>query len=167
MISVIKVSDEVDKEEVKKTIGDNSQTVIEAAQVAENLTLSIGQFEMILSDLKTRHLAEKRMLQCDLALCKKTIKLMAENMRSQAKDRQRNEIRMLQIKKLQEVNKFQKTDNTRLISENSLLTDQCSKLKTLMIEYEYESLQQRVESNVSVKYAQLILFTSVHLRRAC
>ena len=81
---------------------------------------------------------------------------MAENMRSQAKDRQRNEIRMLQIKKLQEVNKFQKTDNTRLISENSLLTDQCSKLKTLMIEYEYESLQQRIESNVSVKYTQLI-----------
>ena len=28
----------------------------------ENLTLSIAQFEMLLSDLKTKHLAEKRML---------------------------------------------------------------------------------------------------------
>ena len=28
----------------------------------KNLTLSMTQFEMILSDLKTKHLAEKRML---------------------------------------------------------------------------------------------------------
>lgn len=58
---------------------------------------------------------------------------MADNIKNQSKDRHRNEIRMLQIKKLQEVNKILKTDNTRLVSENSVLTDQCSKLKTLMI----------------------------------
>jgi len=58
---------------------------------------------------------------------------MADNIKNQSKDRHRNEIRMLQIKKLQEVNKILKTDNTRLVSENSVLTVQCSKLKTLMI----------------------------------
>ena len=64
MISVIKVSDDLDKTEVKtkKAYVDKDEPVSEAVQVAENLTLSISQFEMILSDLKTRHLAEKRML---------------------------------------------------------------------------------------------------------
>jgi len=70
VISVIKVSDELDRLE-----GDESNTVVMVGdtKVAENLTLSISQFEMILSDLKTKHFAEKRMLQCDLTLCKKTI----------------------------------------------------------------------------------------------
>ena len=148
LISVIKVSDGKD---------DEAEQTIEAAKVAvdENLTLSMAQFEMILSDLKTRHLAEKRMLQCDLALCKKTILLMAKIMRSHAKDKQRNEIRMLQIKKLQEVNKFMKQDNAKLTSENTVLTDQCSKLKTLMVNYEQEALYQRLESNVSAALAHL------------
>lgn len=104
---------------------------------------------MVLSDLKTRHLAEKRMLQCDLALCKKTIKLMAHSLRTNTKERQRNEIRMLQIKKLQEVNKFLKSDNARLVNESRVQTEQCSKLKSLMVSYEQESLYQRIESNVS------------------
>ena len=113
---------------------------VDAEKEAENLTLSINQFEMVLSDLKTRHLAEKRMLQCDLALCKKTIKLMAHSLRNNAKEKQRNEIRMLQIKKLQEVNKFLKSDNGRLVNESRVLTEQCSKLKSLMVSYEQESL---------------------------
>lgn len=96
---------------------------VDAEKEAENLTLSINQFEMVLSDLKTRHLAEKRMLQCDLALCKKTIKLMAHSLRNNAKEKQRNEIRMLQIKKLQEVNKFLKSDNGRLVNESRVLTE--------------------------------------------
>ena len=56
---------------------------------------------------------------------------------------------MLQIKKLQEVNKHLKADNTMLVGENKTLVDQCSKLKTLMIHYEKESLYHRLESNVS------------------
>jgi hypothetical protein len=48
---------------------------------------------------------------------------MAHNIRSHCKEKQRNEIRMLQIKKLQEVNKFLKTDNSRLNSENTVLSD--------------------------------------------
>ena len=110
---------------------------------------------MILSDLKTKHLAEKRMLQCDLGLCKKTIKIMADSIRSQGKERQKNQIRMLQIKKLQEVNKHLKADNTTLVSENRTLVDQCSKLKTLMVAYEKESMYHRLESNVSFQYPLL------------
>ena len=36
---------------------------------------------------------------------------MAHNIKDSQKERQRNQIRMLQIKKLQEVNKYLKNDN--------------------------------------------------------
>ena len=52
---------------------------------------------------------------------------------------------MLQIKKLQEVNKFLKNDNAGLLKKTNVLTDQCSKLKTLMVSYEQEALYQRIE----------------------
>lgn len=88
----------VDEEQAEKQINaieEAADVEKDAAKEAEHLTLSIVQFEMVLSDLKTRHLAEKRMLQCDLALCKKTIKMMAQSMRNNVKEKQRNEIRML------------------------------------------------------------------------
>ena len=72
------------------------------------MNLTRAQFEVLISDLKTKHLAEKRLLQCDLSLCKKVVKQIIGCMRTQAKERQRNEIRMLQIKKLQEANKYLK-----------------------------------------------------------
>ena len=53
---------------------------------------------------------------------------------------------MLQIKKLQEVNKFLKVDNARLLQDNTQLVDQHSNLKILMINYEKESLYHRIES---------------------
>ena len=92
IISVIKVSDtdaynnESDLGSARPNLlaGDEQDSVIE---VAENLTLSMAQFEMLISDLKTKHLAEKRMLQCDLGLCKKTIKMMAHNIRNQGREK--------------------------------------------------------------------------------
>ena len=42
----------------------------------ENVILPVTHFEVMLSELKTKHIAEKRMLQCDLSLCKKVIQLM-------------------------------------------------------------------------------------------
>ena len=126
-------SEEPDLEGVK---GDN-----------ENLILSRAQFEVLISDLKTRHVAEKRMLQCDLSLCKKVIKLMVEYMRAQSKEKQRNQIRMLQIKKLQESNKFLRDEISTLSTNNHVLTTQCSKLKALMMSYEQEALYQRLESD--------------------
>ena len=63
--------------------GEEAGPDIPAGKVEdENLTLSMNQFELLLSDLKTKHLAEKRMLQCDLSLCKKVIKLMASCMKA-------------------------------------------------------------------------------------
>mmetsp|Transcript_2502 Transcript_2502/g.3467 ORF Transcript_2502/g.3467 Transcript_2502/m.3467 type:complete len:92 (+) Transcript_2502:1874-2149(+) len=40
----------------------------------EKMNLTKAQFEVLISDLKTKQLAEKRMLQCDLSLCKKVVK---------------------------------------------------------------------------------------------
>ena len=76
---------------------------------------------------------------------------MAHNIKDSQKERQRNQIRMLQIKKLQEVNKYLKTDNQKLTEENRNLVDANSKLKSLMVNYEKESLYQRIESNVSTR----------------
>ena len=87
------------------------------------------------------------MLQCDLSLCKKMVKLMVNCMRAQVKERSRNEIRMLQIKKLQETNKFLKTENEQITKLNRVLSQQCSGLKTILIDYEQESLYQRLESD--------------------
>ena len=89
IISVIRVCDnDADKE---SELGDQDSVIEIGKDVEdENLTLSMAQFEMLLSDLKTKHLAEKRMLQCDLALCKKTIKIMANNIRNQGKEKQKN-----------------------------------------------------------------------------
>ena len=75
---------------------------------------------------------------------------MALSMKAQVKDKQRSDIRMLQIKKLQDANKFLKADNTKLTTENGILTNQCSGLKQMMISYEREAIYQRVESNVSL-----------------
>lgn len=51
------------------------------------MNLTRAQFEVLISDLKTKHLAEKRMLMCDLSLCKKVVKQIISCMRSQAKER--------------------------------------------------------------------------------
>ena len=77
---------------------------------------------------------------------------MADSIRGQNKEKQKNQIRLLQIKKLQEVNKHLKADNIMLIDENKTLVDQCSKLKTLMVAYEKDALYQRLESNVSSQF---------------
>ena len=45
-------------------------------------TFTLSQVEIILSDLKTRHIAEKRLLSCDLMLCKKTIQVMSQKLKS-------------------------------------------------------------------------------------
>lgn len=45
---------------------------------------------------------------------------------------------MLQIKKLKELNKNLKSENTRLQAENFTLTDQFAKMKDLMIRYEHD-----------------------------
>ena len=66
--SVIKVSDEQQLEQ-NKPDNDSQQE----DQAVTELTLSVPQFEVMLSELKTKHIAEKRMLQCDLSLCKKVI----------------------------------------------------------------------------------------------
>ena len=103
IISVIEVKDseEKDKNDLAQILsadqdGEEAGTDVQAAKVEdENLTLSMNQFELLLSDLKTKHLAEKRMLQCDLSLSKKVIKLMVSCIKSQVKDKQRNDIRML------------------------------------------------------------------------
>ena len=47
---------------------------------------------------------------------------------------------MMQIKKLQELNKTLKVDNERLQSENHILTNQFGKLRTLMVRHEYERI---------------------------
>ena len=39
----------------------------------KEVTITMDQLELIISELKTRHIAEKRMMQCDLSLQKKTI----------------------------------------------------------------------------------------------
>ena len=39
----------------------------------KEVTITMTQLELIISELKTRHIAEKRMMQCDLSLQKKTI----------------------------------------------------------------------------------------------
>ena len=50
------------EEEEKGVVGEDQEMDDEKVADAEELTLSIAQFEMLLSDLKTKHLAEKRML---------------------------------------------------------------------------------------------------------
>ena len=47
---------------------------------------------------------------------------------------------MMQIKKLQELNKNFKIDNEKLSRENFILTNQFSKLKTLIVQHEYERI---------------------------
>lgn len=61
----------------------------------KDFKLTRAQFEVLISDLKTKHLAEKRMMNCDLILCKKMVKLMVSCMRVQVKERSRNDIRLL------------------------------------------------------------------------
>ena len=96
VISVIHVDDDADKIQAEKgedgKIEDENLTLISAPI---DLTLSVAQFEMMISDLNTKHIAEKRMLQCDLTLCKKMIQLMAISMRDHGKERQKNQVRLL------------------------------------------------------------------------
>ena len=74
VISVIKVTEE---EERKGAADDKELEKIDDIQAKavkdDTLTLSLAQFECLVSDLKTKHLSEMKMIQCDLMLCKKTI----------------------------------------------------------------------------------------------
>ena len=54
---------------------------------------------------------------------------------------------MMQIKKLQELNKTLKVDNERLQRENIALTNQFSKLRTLMVQHEYERIKREQEQD--------------------
>lgn len=85
-------------------------------------------------------MAEKRMLQCDLVLCKKMVKMMVNCMRVQVKERSRNDISLFQIKRLKETNKYLKAENQEFTKVNTVLSSQCSGLKTVMVNYEKESL---------------------------
>jgi len=102
VVSVIRVAD------CEKA---NESEDADEVKPGENFQMTRTQFELLINDIKTKHLAERSMLQCDLSLCKKVIKLMADCLRAHSKDQHRNQIRMLQIKKLQEVNKFLKAEN--------------------------------------------------------
>ena len=49
---------------------------------------------------------------------------------------------MMQIKKLQELNKTYKVDVERLQSENHILTNQFGSLRTLLVQHEYERIKR-------------------------
>ena len=53
----------------------------------------------------------------------------------------------MQIKKLQELNKNFRIDNEKLSRENFILTNQFSKLKTLIVQHEYERIQREQEQD--------------------
>ena len=54
---------------------------------------------------------------------------------------------MMQIKKLQELNKTLKVDNERLQGENHTVTGQFARLRTLMVQHEYERIQREQEQD--------------------
>lgn len=89
---------------------------------------------------------------------------MAGTIRNHNKEQQKNQIRLLQIKKLKEVNSNMKSDNMTLVHENRILVQQCSNLKTLMINYEKESMLHRLESNVSPSIITASTTTSCQLQ---
>ena len=70
---------------------------------------------------------------------------MVDKIKEKKKENNKYEIRMIQIKKLQEINKKLKLDNEKLSKENTALTNGFSKLKTLMVEHEYERIQREQE----------------------
>ena len=77
--------------------------------------------EALLSELKTKHTAEKRLLHCDMMLMKKLIKTMVDKIKEKKKENNKYEIRMIQIKKLQEINKKLKLDNEKLSKDNKVV----------------------------------------------
>ena len=111
----------------------------------KEVTITMTQLELIISELKTRHIAEKRMMQCDLSLQKKTIQKLTKKIKEQQKEAKKLDIWMLQIKKLSQVNKAYKEDVARLQKENFQLANQFGKVKKLMFEYENEAIYREVE----------------------
>ena len=93
---------------------DDSRSDVKDKQVVEdktNLTLPVSHIEIMLSELKTKHIAEKRMLQCDLSLCKKVIQLMSKAIRSQKNELWRKDIYLKQFSKLQAANRDLSNEN--------------------------------------------------------
>ena len=128
------------------TVEKNDKSESENKTVDQSeLTLTIPQVEALLSELKTKHTAEKRLLHCDMMLMKKLIKTMVDKIKEKKKENNKYEIRMIQIKKLQEINKKLKLDNEKLSKENTTLTNGFSKLKILMVQHEYERIQREQE----------------------
>ena len=50
-------------------------------QEKKEVTITMNQLDLIISELKTRHIAEKRMMQCDLSLQKKTIQKLTKKVK--------------------------------------------------------------------------------------
>ena len=59
---------------------DQSETDDKPLETKE-VTFTIPQVEALLSELKTKHTSEKRLLQCDLMLMKKVMKKMSEKIK--------------------------------------------------------------------------------------
>ena len=59
---------------------DQSESDKKPLETSE-ITFTIPQVEALLSELKTKHISEKRLLQCDLMLMKKVMKTMSEKIK--------------------------------------------------------------------------------------
>lgn len=164
-ISVVKVSDdsfdEEDSNGGKTTSEREAKDLLLESQAAEeagnnpnksgdlqphSASLTVSQFELMLSELKTRHIAEKRMLQCDLSLCKKVIHLMAKNIRLQARELRRKEVYVQQYRKLVKENQVLVRENLEYKERARVSEHKKCKLTTLILDYEHESIFRRLES---------------------
>lgn len=91
MVSVIRVEDKEDGAGDASLLLDQTLAKPEEAKgeeaAKEGGQLPIDKMELVLSELKTKHISEKRMLQCDITCLKKVIMLMAEKIRKQELDK--------------------------------------------------------------------------------
>lgn len=71
---------------------------------------------------------------------------MATKLKESKREQSKLEIRMMQVKKLQQLNKCYKTDNDRLQKENFALAKQFSTLKQMLIEYENQAIYSEIEA---------------------
>ena len=62
IVSVIKVGEEESKGPTKGDAAETEDNNEAGKDEEDDITLNLAQFEVLLSDLKTKHLAEKRML---------------------------------------------------------------------------------------------------------
>ena len=151
-------------EDEMESLNESVVTVhhMEQTQIKDEDELAENDVTQLVKDLQAKHSAEKEVLKNDIQIYKRLIRQVIAKYKTLLKQKQKSDIKVELMKKLQDVNKSLKETAAELSAENLDLAKKFGKMKELVLQYEANRVKQFNETEVIIK--QLTL-ENLNLRR--